>query len=75
MELSPTVLCPAEEQCRLAVQAQEEDEQVKKNRSASSKSNRYQGRWSDSYALPRPHWQASDTMFTAHIAYVSSCVV
>jgi hypothetical protein len=36
MELSTKVSRPAEAQCRLAVQAQEEDEQVKKSRSASS---------------------------------------
>jgi len=29
--------------------------------------SRYQGRWGDSYALPRPHWQASDIMFIAHV--------
>ncbi len=36
MELSPTVPRPAEELCRLAVQVQEEDEQVKKSRSVNS---------------------------------------
>jgi len=36
MELSTTVLYLAKDQCRLAVQAQEEEERVKKSRSASS---------------------------------------
>jgi hypothetical protein len=43
MELSPTALCPTEEQCRLALQAQEQDEQVKKSRSANSENKSVSG--------------------------------
>jgi hypothetical protein len=43
MELSTTVPHPAEELCRLAVQAQEVDEQVKKSRSASSENKSVPG--------------------------------
>jgi hypothetical protein len=43
MELSPTVPRPAEEQYRLAVQVQEENEQVKKSRSVNSENKSVSG--------------------------------
>jgi hypothetical protein len=45
MELSPTVPRPAEARYRLMVQAQEEDEQVKKAEVQASKSQLVQDRW------------------------------
>jgi hypothetical protein len=43
MELSPTALYITKEQCRLAIQAQEEDKEVKQAEVQTPKS-RYQGR-------------------------------
>jgi hypothetical protein len=54
MELSTTVPGPAEEKCRLAIQAQEEDEQVKKEPKCKLQKARRYSVDGDSYALLRP---------------------
>jgi hypothetical protein len=65
MELSITVPCTVEEQCRLAIQEQEEEEQViRRPKCKLQKARRYRAD-GDSYALLRPHWQASGAIVTA----------
>jgi len=73
MELSMTVPCPADGQCRLVVQEQEEEVKTRPT-CTFLKAGRYRVD-DDNYALLSPDCHASDAMFFSHIAHLSSCVV
>ena len=73
MELSMTVPCPADGQCRLVVQEQEEEVKTRPT-CTFLKAGRYRVD-DDNDALLSPDCHASDAMFFSHIAQVSFCVV
>lgn len=71
MEVATTLTHPAEEQCRLAIRAQEEDKQVKRGPNCM-----LQTAWrfrvgGGGYLLLKTDWQANGAMLTSPIARLS----